>query len=866
MLANNLKHPTLALLLIAGIVLSASYTVTRASAQGDITLTPGSADQIGTLDVSTILTTADLPTVNLQLPFLVPNQQAFATGQQAMQQAGFTPPSIAAQAGTGSHAVSSDLSIRGVGGASPNPCGCTPPDVASAVGPNHVVEFVNLAGIIFNKDGSVAKSQFPLSSFFLQPDKVANDMSDPYILYDAVNGRWYATVIAGIDFNNAETEIGNSNFKIVLAVSANSDPTGTWALYQLKTPVHNILPDQPFIGYNDDKLVVSGNDFDCSFPLCNSYIGVQYWILSKAELLAFASHVDLFTNNPADAVSSNTFTLRPVQHLASTSSNGNIFYLVSTCTGTCLVDPFSTSSTATVYAITGTPPSTPSVRITTFTIQTVINPPPPLQPGGVVITNAIDDRIVSIVWRNNDLWFTMTDGCIPFTDTALRSCARLIEATTSGTTPPVEVQDFDFHRGPRNYVFYPAVSLDIARNLVLVYGHSSTQTTFPALEASGRFSTDPVATLEPFVTIAPGRTGALETSTRYGDYFSAGVDPDSPLTFWVAGEFAQTADSLLSTTWSTALGRLSVTANPQRSYIWAGDNIVVRPTLSASIWLDRQLGTTPVANWGVSGDIPLIGKVDGDVLPDIAVWRPSTGQFLVLQSSNGYSTSAPMIVTWGSKGDTPFLADFDHDGRDDFIVWRPSPGQWRILTSSTGYDPAKATIIPWSTGAQNPGDIPLIADVDGDGRIDLGAWRSASTATFRVLTSSTNYNPTQATIVAWGTTGDVPFLGETDLDGKADFIVYRPSAGAWLIDRSSHPPITVSLSGDIPLVMGTKNPDFCTGAIATFTRLTAQWNELFAPSFDPANQSTFNFGAGGDTPFFAPEGGPSPDFLGVSCF
>ncbi len=864
MRTRKLKLLGILILLAESLTLVASYSLrpVAAAGTGGLQLNPGTALQIGSVNVTSISNIGSPVTSNLALPFLVPNAQAFARGQALEQQAGFTPPSIASQASTGSHAVSSDLSVLGVSGLPPNPCFCTPPDMGMAVGPRHVVEFVNLAGEIFNKDGTVAKAEFPLSNFYLQPNRFDNGMSDPFVLYDAVAGRWYASIIAGVNFSN----FAASNLKIVLAVSSTNDPTGVWTLYSLRTPAPSTLPDQPFIGYNDDKLVVSGNDFDCNFPQCDSFIGVEYWILSKAELLAGASTIDLFTNNPADPVSSNTFTLRPVQHLGTTASNNNIFYMVSDCTGTCLIDPFSTTSTATVYAITGVPPATPSIIITTFSINTAINPPPPLQPGGSVITNAIDDRIVSIVWRASDLWFTFTDGCIPFTDVALRSCIRLIEATAQGTMAPIKVQDFDFTRGPRHYVFYPAVSLDAQKNLAVAYGHSSTQTTFPSLEATGRFATDPANTLEPFVTIAQGALGALEESTRYGDYFGAAVDPDSPLTFWVAGEFEQPIDTLLSPSWSTALGRLSITANPQRSYIWAGDNIVVRPTSSAFAWFDRQLGTTPIANWGIAGDVPLLGKVDGDVLVDIAVWRPSTSQFLVLQSSNGYSTSAPMIVSWGSKNDIPFLADFDHDGRDDFIVWHPSPGQWRILTSSTGYDPNKATIIPWSSGAQNPGDVPLIADVDGDGRIDLGAWRSATTATFRILTSSTNYNPEQAKLVNWGTTGDKPFLGDMDLDSKADFIVYRPSTSTWLIDESSHPPTTVALSGDIPLVMGTENPDFCTSAIATFTRSTGQWNVLFAPSFNTANESTFNFGVNGDIPFFANEGGPSPNPLGVSCF
>ena len=497
----------------------------------------------------------------------------------------------------------------------------TPPDVQVAVGPSHTFEMVNLLGRISTKQG-VEVQTFPLHTFFGVPS--TDFISDPKVHFDIASGRWFASM----------TDVTTG--RVLLEVSKTDDPAGSWNAYSVSTTTG--CADQPLLGFTDLVVVVSANDFSSCTSGNPLYLGVQYWVLNKTDLVSGApARTMSFGPDPT------LFSVHPVQSLGSTDTQ----FMVSTGSGP--------TSTLTLFTVIGVPPGLVLVSKLNLGIRSTAVPPSAPQRGSKSTLDTADNRVQDAMWADDRLWLSLDDGCLPAGDNPVRSCVRLIEVdTVNGTI----AQDFDVGVLGK-YLFYPALRTDADGNLVVVFGYSSA-TDYPEMRVATRSAHDPPSTIGAPQVIrlgeGPEASGCPNNSVcRYGDYFGAARDPSDPGIVWVAGEYGT------ATGWATFIAAMAQTVQLTLAYsVQGGGSAYLPPTLAyvrGGQNLTVPLTTAPTAYavdagtaWSVSAVLGGSGANERWATNDTVSGIATRSESLTFHYSHQFSASFAYRVTGGGSG------------------------------------------------------------------------------------------------------------------------------------------------------------------------------------------------------------------------
>lgn len=222
---------------------------------------------------------------------------------------------------------------------------------------------------------------------------------------------------------------------------------------------------------------------------------------------------------------------------------------------------------------------------------------------------------------------------------------------------------------------------------------------------------------------------------------------------------------------------------------------------------NAQTSTVTTRLFGQSGDAPdILNDMNGDGKFDLVVYRDATGPGLqsFFYWANESTPSVVNYIPWGTDGDVAYTMDYDGDGRGDVAVQRNGGGDrgdhW-IRQSSNG---ATVYIIYGLSS-----DFVVPGDYDGDGRDDIAVSRNANfgTGTFKyfwVRESDGGGSPESP--FQWGIPGDFICQGDYDGDGRTDIGVWRsnadPTQNYFYVRRSSTGALQAlewGQSGDYPV-------------------------------------------------------------------
>lgn len=106
-----------------------------------------------------------------------------------------------------------------------------------------------------------------------------------------------------------------------------------------------------------------------------------------------------------------------------------------------------------------------------------------------------------------------------------------------------------------------------------------------------------------------------------------------------------------------------------------------------NFYIFKSDGTIAQKTLGGNGDVPKVADYDGDELFDVAVFRPSTQELFVRQSSDN------QLVTYNfgsGTADYTVRGDFTGDGIDDIAFWEPTTAVFTAMTSDNGFNDVAA--------------------------------------------------------------------------------------------------------------------------------------------------------------------------------
>lgn len=445
--------------------------------------------------------------------------------------------------------------------------GLLPPDTTMAVGPNQIVQWVNLRLSVMDKNGTplvggalgyingnAIWSALPAGSIC----KISNQ-GDPLVAYDRLADRWilsqFAFTTATATASPFRTYPAVGSYRQCVAVSTTGDATGTYTLYEY---AFTKFPDYGKVGVWPDAYYLTFNNFTFSTTTgLSSYAGASSCAFDRSRMLAanpvatsvcfnFANSDPFFSMLPADLDGSTP----PPAGSPNYQISPDWFFLNN--------PPYSIQLQKFHVDFTTPANSTLSDGIGGANGSFIKMPMPSLigscgdgggncvpQPGTVRVFDTSSMRAMyPLKYRNRggveSLVFTQSiDPPAPSTAVAGMS---FIEIRSPGANPPVMRQNGALAPADAINRWMGSATMDKQGNIAMGYSASSS-TLSPSIRIAGRLNADIVSRLRGEMQVVAGSGAQTSTAQRWGDYSTMQIDPVDDCTFWYTTEYTTTTSA-----------------------------------------------------------------------------------------------------------------------------------------------------------------------------------------------------------------------------------------------------------------------------------------------------------------------------------
>jgi len=455
-----------------------------------------------------------------------------------------------------------------------------PPDPNIAVGPNHIVQWVNNGFVIFDKQGHQLQAPIDDSSFW--GSSTCNQLggfSDPIIQYDRITDRW---LVGEVAIPLLPGLFGQ--FAQCFAVSTTSDPTGSYYMWAYGFGTN--INDYPKIGMWPDAYYVTWNIFDgggtftgpeaCAWDRKAAINGV-----SAPGLVCFKLSNSFASLLPADLDG------------ATLPATGSPNFLMD-------VDTVAVALHLWKFHV-----DFVNTKNSTFTGPTSINTLAPFtapcpntqdcipQPGTTQMLDALADRLMyRLAYRNFGDHESLVANHTVVTTTG-NTAVRWYEVRSPSTTPTI-YQQGTFAPDTDNR-WMASLAMDKTGNIGIGYSVAS-GVTYPSVRYSGWEVGNSLGNLQSESAMVAGG-GAQTGYNRWGDYSAMRIDPLDDCTFWYTQEYqAITQDA----NWNTRIGSFRFSSCGQ-SRVVTTTSLIASP--NPSIFGQSVTLTATVAPSAVTGTV-----------------------------------------------------------------------------------------------------------------------------------------------------------------------------------------------------------------------------------------------------------------------